>query len=82
MIDNHFFGGNIGVTGLLTGADLAAVLRDAPSDRRYLLPDVTLSRGRFLDGMTVAELPRPVEAVGTSAPELVSALRRTNRSTP
>ncbi len=82
VIDNHFFGGNIGVTGLLTGADLAAVLRDAPSDRRYLLPDVTLSRGRFLDGMTVGELPRPVEVVGTSAPELVSALRRTNRSTP
>ena len=29
-----------------------------PAGHRYLLPDVVLSRGRFLDGRTVADLPR------------------------
>ena len=74
-VENQFFGGNIGVTGLLTGADLARVLADAPAGRRYLLPDVALSRGRFLDGTTVADLPRPVEIVPTDGASLVAALR-------
>jgi NifB/MoaA-like Fe-S oxidoreductase len=74
-VENHFFGGNIGVTGLLTGTDLARALDDAPVERRYLLPDVALSRGRFLDGTTVAELPRAVEVVKTDGASLVAALR-------
>jgi hypothetical protein len=74
-IENRFFGGNIGVTGLLTGADLARVLADAPPDRRYLLPDVALSRGRFLDGTSVDDLPLPVEIVPTDGASLVAALR-------
>ena len=64
-VANRFFGGNIGVTGLLTGADIAEALSDAPESARFLLPDVTLSRGRFLDGLTPADLPRPVEIVAT-----------------
>ncbi len=79
-VENRFFGGNIGVTGLLTGADLGAALVDAPADRRYLLPDVVLSRGLLLDGSGIDDLPRQVEVVGTSAPELVAALRRSSRS--
>jgi putative radical SAM enzyme (TIGR03279 family) len=75
-VTNSFFGGNIGVTGLLTGADVSAALAGAPDDARYLLPDVTLSRGRFLDNMTVAELPRRVEIVGTDGASLVRALQR------
>ena len=45
-VDNEFFGGNIGVAGLLTGADLARVLADQPDGHRYLLPDACLSEGR------------------------------------
>lgn len=75
-VENRFFGGNIGVTGLLTGADVARALAGAPEGRRYLLPDVVLSRGRFLDGMTVEDLPRPVEVVATDGAALVAALRR------
>jgi NifB/MoaA-like Fe-S oxidoreductase len=75
-VTNQFFGGNIGVTGLLTGADLAAALEPMPDDARYLLPDVTLSRGRFLDGMSVADLPRRVEIVATDGAALVRALAR------
>jgi NifB/MoaA-like Fe-S oxidoreductase len=74
-VDNHFFGGNIGVTGLLTGADLARVLVDEPGGDRYLLPDVALSEGRFLDDVVVAELPRPVEVIKSDGASLVTALR-------
>jgi hypothetical protein len=75
-VKNEFFGGNIGVTGLLTGADIAAALVGQPEHDRYLLPDVALSRGRFLDGTTAAELPRVVEIVPTDGGALVKALRR------
>jgi putative radical SAM enzyme (TIGR03279 family) len=73
-VENRFFGGNIGVTGLLTGADVAAALADAPAHDRYLLPDVVLSRGAFLDGTTVEQLPRRVEVVPTDGASLVRAL--------
>jgi putative radical SAM enzyme (TIGR03279 family) len=74
-VRNQFFGGNIGVTGLLTGADLARMLEREPDGHRYLLPDVTLSSGRFLDGTTVAELPRRVEVIETTGAALVRALQ-------
>jgi putative radical SAM enzyme (TIGR03279 family) len=74
-VPNRIFGGNIAVTGLLAGADVAAVLdREPPSGVRYLLPDVTLSRGVFLDGSGPDVLPRPVEVVGTDGDALVEAL--------
>jgi NifB/MoaA-like Fe-S oxidoreductase len=75
-VKNGFFGGNIGVTGLLTGGDVAAALETQPEYDRFLLPDVVLSRGRFLDGATVDHLPRPVEVVATDGASLVTALRR------
>jgi len=73
-VDNRFFGGNIGVTGLMVGADVARVLADQPEGHRYLLPDVCLSQDRFLDGTTVADLPRPVEVVPTDGASLRAAL--------
>jgi hypothetical protein len=39
-----------------------------------LLPDVVLSDDRFLDGTTVADLPRAVEVVATDGASLVAAL--------
>jgi len=75
-VKNGFFGGNIGVTGLLTGEDVSAALEGQPEDDRYLLPDVALSRGRFLDGTTAAQLPRIVEIVPTDGGALVHALQR------
>lgn len=74
-VANEFFGGNTGVTGLMTGADLTRVLSSEPAGHRYLLPDVCLSDdGRFLDGGTVDELPRPVEVVPTDGHALRRAL--------
>jgi hypothetical protein len=73
-VRNEFFGGNIGVTGLLVGEDIARVLRDEPEHDRYLLPDVCLSNGAFLDGTTPADLPREVEVVPTDGVALRRAL--------
>ncbi len=73
-VENRFFGGNIGVSGLLVGDDLARVLAAEPAGHRYLLPDVCLSNGRFLDGTAPCDLPRPVEVVPTDGLALRRAL--------
>lgn len=73
-VENRFFGGNIGVTGLMVGEDVARVLADQPAGHRYLLPDVCLSGGVFLDGLSVDDLPRPVEVVATDGIALRQAL--------
>ncbi|MGE0877524.1 MAG: DUF512 domain-containing protein [Acidimicrobiia bacterium] len=74
VVPNEFFGGNVGVTGLMVGEDIARVLADEPAGHRYLLPDVCLTEGRFLDGLTPADLPRPVEIVATDGIALRRAL--------
>jgi NifB/MoaA-like Fe-S oxidoreductase len=74
-VPNRFFGGNIAVTGLLTGPDVARALGEIDPGARVLLPDVVLSNGRFLDDTTPADLPRPVEVVATDGAALVKALR-------
>jgi len=73
-VANDFFGGNIGVAGLLTGADLARALAAEPEGERYLLPDVCLSQGRFLDGTTLADLPRTVEVIPSDGASLRAVL--------
>lgn len=73
-VDNQFFGGNIAVTGLVVGDDVARVLSTAPEGDRYLLPDVCLSNGVFLDGQRVDDLPRQVEVVRTNGAALRAAL--------
>ena len=73
-VENRFFGGNIAVTGLMVGEDLSRALAAEPAGWRYLLPDVCLSQGRFLDGTEPADLPRPVEIVPTTGTALRAAL--------
>ena len=75
-VRNEFFGGNTAVTGLMVAADLIRVLGDQPHGHRYLLPDVCLSEGRFLDGATVDDLPRPVEVIATDGLSLRAALEQ------
>ncbi|MGI8792618.1 MAG: DUF512 domain-containing protein, partial [Acidimicrobiales bacterium] len=74
-VENRFFGGNIAVTGLMVGEDLQTVLAAEPEGHRYLLPDVCLSGGAFLDGLTPADLPRAVEIVPTDGHALRRALQ-------
>ena len=78
-VRNDYFGGNIGVSGLLTGTDLIPVLERQPEGHRYLLPDACLSEGRFLDDLRVTDLPRPVEIVPTDGLSLRRALEGTVR---
>ena len=74
-VENRFFGGNTGVTGLMTWEDITRTLDAEPAGHRYLLPDVCLSDdGRFLDGRTIDELPHPVEVVTTDGIALRRAL--------
>ena len=73
-VTNSYFGGNIKVAGLLTGLDLIRALEDVPASSVCLLPDVCLSEGRFLDGLTIDDLPRPVMTVRTTGSDLRSTL--------
>jgi NifB/MoaA-like Fe-S oxidoreductase len=73
-VHNHYFGGNIKVAGLLTGQDLIEALANVPSTTVCLLPDVCLSEGRFLDGLTVEDLPHPVITVRTTGQDLRTTL--------
>jgi len=80
-VANEFFGGNTGVTGLMTGEDVSNVLAGQPEGHRYLLPDVCLSDdGRFLDGVALDDLPRPVEVIPTDGIALRAALDTTGSS--
>ena len=76
-VKNEFFGGNIGVTGLLTGSDVERVLREGPARADYFLPDVCLSDGRFLDDRTPGEVAnatlRRLHVVPTTAAGLRQA---------
>jgi hypothetical protein len=62
----------------MVGDDLRRTLLAEPDDHRYLLPDVCLSEGRFLDGLTVTDLPRRVEVVPTDGAALRRALEPTS----
>ena len=65
-IKNEFFGGNVSVTGLLTGTDLVKQLKgNLKTDRLCLCNDVLSDNADiFLDDMTVPQLE---EALGTTA---------------
>lgn len=76
-VPNEYFGGNIAVTGLMVGQDVARALQSQPEGHRYLLPDVCLSRGVFLDGTSPEDLPRQVEVVETDGVSLRRALSAT-----
>ena len=73
-VENRFFGGTTAVAGLLVGDDIARTLAAEPEGHRYLLPDVCLSQGMFLDGTRPGDLPRPVEVVATDGAALRRAL--------
>ena len=71
---NEHFGGNTAVAGLMTYSDISGALRRFGHDFVYLLPDVCLNGGVFLDGARLDDLQQEfdVEVIPTSG----SALRR------
>lgn len=62
-IRNDFFGERITVSGLLTGQDLAAQLKNEELGRMLLLPQNVLRSGEtvFLDDLTVADLEETLQ---------------------
>ena len=79
-VENRFFGGNIKVTGLMVGEDINRVLSSEPHGDRYLIPDVCLNNGKFLDGLEVGELCRNVEVVPTDGASLRAAISKRESS--
>ncbi len=73
-VKNRYFGGNIKVAGLITGQDLQVALNDVSDSNICLVPDVCLSEGRFLDGLSLDDLSRPVMSVATTGQELRATL--------
>ncbi|KJF17128.1 DUF512 domain-containing protein [Acidithrix ferrooxidans] len=64
-VRNDFFGGNIGVAGLMVGEDIKRTISKASKHDLYLLPDVALSEDIFLDGTSVDEIDAPIRVVAT-----------------
>lgn len=79
-IRNDFFGERITVSGLLTGQDLMAQLKEADLGERVLLPCNLLRSGEevFLDDVTLEELKNAlqvqIDIVKSSGQDLVQAL--------
>lgn len=60
-VPNKFFGGNVDVTGLLCGCDIAAAVNECRTQRNalFVLPSVIFNDdGLTLDGMTLSDIER------------------------
>lgn len=60
LIENHFFGGEITVSGLLTGKDIVEQLQDEELGDYLMLPDSLLRNGttQLLDDMEVCQIEK------------------------
>jgi len=79
-VKNEFFGGQVSVTGLLTGADLVRSLKGRALGSVLLVPEVLLKEGEdlLLDDLTLVDLEReldvPVRSMDPSPWGLLTAL--------
>lgn len=62
-IKNHFFGGHVTVTGLVTGGDIIKQLKGKELGDKLLIPDVMLKEGKnvFLDDVSIDKLERELK---------------------
>lgn len=84
VVENGFFGGNVSVTGLLTGEDIVRAIGADPARQKregvYLVPDVVLNDdGLTLDGVRADELGErsgaDVRVVSSDAHGLLAGIR-------
>jgi putative radical SAM enzyme (TIGR03279 family) len=78
-VENGFFGGNVGVTGLLSAEDLLPAIRATPPGAVVLVPDILVNAdGLLLDDVPAAELGmrsgREVRLVSCDAAGLLGGL--------
>lgn len=80
-VENLYFGGNTAVAGLMTFEDVHRVLSKDKGAHLYLLPDVCLNDGVFLDGGLLADLQMQfdVEVLPTSGSSLRDRLESAKR---
>lgn len=81
-VENHFFGGNITVAGLLTGTDLIAQLKGKLKSHTLGVPGTMLrdEKDKFLDDVTIRQLEKAlgvrVRILPQDGAALVAALLR------
>jgi NifB/MoaA-like Fe-S oxidoreductase len=80
-VQNHYFGGNTAVAGLMTYEDIHRELTADNGSHVYLLPDVCLNDGVFLDGGLLDELQNQfdIEVLPTSGSSLRDRLESARR---
>ena len=80
-VENLYFGGNTAVAGLMTFEDVHRVLSKDKGAHLYLLPDVCLNDGVFLDGGLLDDLSREfdIEVLPTSGSSLRDRLESAKR---
>ena len=83
-VTNEHFGGNTAVAGLMTYSDIVRTLRQFGGENVYLLPDVCLNEGVFLDGATVDDLSKEfdIEVIATSGVALRQRLEVAQKEEP
>jgi len=57
-VENHYFGGNVSVTGLLTGKDILQVMENKYQGQRIIIPEIVFKQGDnvLLDNISLEEL--------------------------
>jgi len=80
-VQNEFFGGNVAVAGLLVGSDVErAIGGDGDSLSRYLIPDVAVPGGRFLDDVRIEDVAgRTGASITVAAPTVAGLLEAVGR---
>lgn len=79
LVKNEYFGGNVDVTGLLCGCDVARAIRGVPARDYVVLPRIMFNAdGYTLDDMTVDDIRDtagiPVTVVSCSVPEYLAQI--------
>ena len=70
---NDYFGGNVAVSGLLVGHDVARAIKDDDEPaRKYLLPNTAVPGGRFLDDVDISDIDAPIDAVPPTVNGLIA----------
>ena len=79
VVKNNHFGGNVDVTGLLCGFDVAMAIRGVAASDYVVLPKIMFNSDGFtLDDMTVDDIRDtsgvPVAVVSCSVPEYLAEI--------
>ncbi|KUG04656.1 fe-s oxidoreductase [hydrocarbon metagenome] len=79
-VKNYFFGGQVTVTGLLTGVDIIAALGDKYAGKEILIPDILLKEGKdtLLDDMKLKDIKEAsgadIKVIPATARSMINAV--------